>query len=966
MHNGSRLQRLTGLIILGFGLAVLVLGGYLVWNSLQARIALARAGEQAATQVVALERHIASLRTAMISDAFRQAAQAVLDGEAERVDLIKALREQKVGNVLNVVVAEGNVEELDFDAFPGGGFAALQMMLQADRDGSAPAQVHFAGTPDEYLALAERLQPDVVGASPVVLLSLPVSVLVNQIRRPDSIDSMSLVQQTDGAQIVIEEFGRGVLPGSSSIDVRGTMFRLDWHRTTVIGPMSSMQLAGIVLAGLLTILLGVLMIRRTRQLAGSADSPTVKATGPSETPGESPEPLKRAADTPEAQVEPDPVRGPDIEPAAAPAPRPLPSHSAAPELHDPASESSDGPSQLTADGEARRETTVPRSFDAPELSPDYLSEPPSDEPLEKPSDELADELLDEPPDELSDEPLETPLETPLDEPLEKPLDKKLEKPLDEFDSPDDTLDYESVFEPEASPEGRVEMSLMLNSLLKADASRDDGADDRDDAEGTDPASAAEQRPERHPSHVSAEHERAIALPSKSIFRAYDIRGIVGDTLSAEIAEAIGQAIGSEARHRGLGRIAVARDGRLSGAELLAALSRGLVAAGLEVIDVGAVPTPVLYYAAQELAGGSGVMVTGSHNPPDYNGFKIMMGGETLSGDSIYDLHRRLETSDLTSGNGSITAQRITAQYIERIGTDIQLERPLKVVADCGNGIAGAIAPKLLAAIGAEVIPLYAEVDGTFPNHHPDPGDPATLEDLKLCVRNFKADIGVAFDGDGDRLGVVAPDGEIIYPDRLMMLFARDVLSRVPGAPIIFDVKCSSLLPIEIEKAGGKPVMARTGHSYIKQQLKREQAPLAGEMSGHFFFGERWYGFDDGIYAAARLLEILAADTRATGQILASLPKAESTPELKVEMKEGESHPFVEEFQKKARFEGAEINTLDGVRADFADGFGLVRASNTTPVLVLRFEGKDKKALARIKQAFRTQMLAINPALKIPF
>ncbi|PKL96044.1 MAG: phosphomannomutase/phosphoglucomutase, partial [Gammaproteobacteria bacterium HGW-Gammaproteobacteria-8] len=277
-----------------------------------------------------------------------------------------------------------------------------------------------------------------------------------------------------------------------------------------------------------------------------------------------------------------------------------------------------------------------------------------------------------------------------------------------------------------------------------------------------------------------------------------------------------------------------------------------------------------------------------------------------------------------------------------------------------------IAPRLLAAIGAEVIPLYAEVDGTFPNHHPDPGDPSTLEDLKLCVRNFNADVGVAFDGDGDRLGVVAPGGEIIYPDRLMMLFARDVLSRVPGAPIIYDVKCSTLLAGEIEKAGGKPIMARTGHSFIKEQLKRDQAPFAGEMSGHFFFKERWFGFDDGIYAAARLLEILAADSRSAAEILAELPKAESTPELKVEMKEGQPHPFVEKFQNQAQFEGATIHTLDGVRAEFEDGFGLLRASNTTPVLVLRFEGTDKAALNRIQQQFRKAMLAIEPGLKLPF
>ncbi|NKI33821.1 phosphomannomutase/phosphoglucomutase [Wenzhouxiangella sp. XN79A] len=459
---------------------------------------------------------------------------------------------------------------------------------------------------------------------------------------------------------------------------------------------------------------------------------------------------------------------------------------------------------------------------------------------------------------------------------------------------------------------------------------------------------------------------AIVVPDASIFRAYDIRGVVGETLNEDVAEAIGRAIGSEAHDRQLTRIAVARDGRLSGARMLAALSRGLMSTGLDVVDVGAVPTPVLYFAAQDIGGGSGVMVTGSHNPPDYNGFKIVLGGETLAGDAIAALHARLQEGRLVNGEGQTHEARINNQYIERIATDIQLEKPLKVVADCGNGIAGAIAPRLLEAIGADVIPLYAEVDGSFPNHHPDPGDPATLEDLRLCVRNFEADVGVAFDGDGDRLGVVGPNGEIIYPDRLMMLFAHDVLSRVPGGEIIYDVKCSSLLAGEIEAAGGRPVMGRTGHSFIKAELKKRQAPLAGEMSGHFFFAERWLGFDDGLYSAARLLEILAADTRAPGQVFGELPKAESTPEIKVPMKEGEPHAFVKAFQDKARFDDAEVNTIDGLRADFEDGFGLVRASNTTPVLVLRFEGTTKESLARIQGQFRDAMLAIHSSLKLPF
>ncbi len=452
-----------------------------------------------------------------------------------------------------------------------------------------------------------------------------------------------------------------------------------------------------------------------------------------------------------------------------------------------------------------------------------------------------------------------------------------------------------------------------------------------------------------------------------IFRAYDIRGVYGRTLDAPVAEAIGQAIGSTVLDGGGQQVVVARDGRLSGPAVLNALTEGLLATGCDVLDIGAVPTPVLYFAVHELSAGSGVMVTGSHNPPEYNGFKIVIAGQTLAGDEIQALRARIENGDFRRGQGRLMDHKMLDLYAQRIGTDIQIERPLKVVVDCGNGIAGVIAPKILQAIGAEVTPLYADVDGAFPNHHPDPSVPANLMDLKLCVRNFNADLGLAFDGDGDRLGVVTPDGEIIWPDRLLMLFATDVLSRNPKASIIYDVKCSRRLAEVIRQAGGRPVMWRTGHSLIKRKMAEENAPLAGEMSGHFFFKERWYGFDDAIYAACRLLEILALDRRPPAEVLRALPAGIATPEIKVAMmKEGRAAQFVEEFVARARFEGAQIHTIDGLRADFQDGFGLLRASNTTPVLVLRFEADDDAALHRIQRLFREQILEVNPYLDLPF
>ena len=461
---------------------------------------------------------------------------------------------------------------------------------------------------------------------------------------------------------------------------------------------------------------------------------------------------------------------------------------------------------------------------------------------------------------------------------------------------------------------------------------------------------------------------AVAV-DPTIFRAYDIRGVVGKSLSADVARLLGQSIGTLMREQALHEIVVGRDGRLSGPELAGALADGLREAGIDVIDLGAVPTPVVYFATYHYNTGCGVAVTGSHNPPDYNGFKIVIGGQTLSEGAIQDLYRRIAENALEHGGaGSLRQLDVLPDYIERIVSDVQAERRLKVVVDCGNGIPGAVAPQVLAGIGCEIIPLYCEVDGTFPNHHPDPSDPHNLEDLILAVKQTGADLGVAFDGDGDRLGVVTKAGEIIFPDRLLMLFARDVLSRQPGATIIYDVKCTGHLKGQILEAGGSPLMWRTGHSLIKGKMRETGAELAGEMSGHFFFKERWFGFDDGIYAGARLMEILAGDLeeRTPEEIFDTLPKGVSTPELKIEMAEGEHYRFMEKFKAKADFDGATIITIDGVRADWPDGWGLVRASNTTPVLVLRFDADNQEALKRIQMVFRKQLLAVDSQLKMPF
>ncbi|WP_413438795.1 phosphomannomutase/phosphoglucomutase [Sulfuriferula sp. GW1] len=453
---------------------------------------------------------------------------------------------------------------------------------------------------------------------------------------------------------------------------------------------------------------------------------------------------------------------------------------------------------------------------------------------------------------------------------------------------------------------------------------------------------------------------------KEIFKAYDIRGIVGKTLTPEIVEAIGHAIGSEAAARSQTAICIGRDGRLSGPELAAALARGIQKAGIDVIDLGMVATPMTYFAAYELDTHSAVMVTGSHNPPDYNGLKMVLGGETLSGDTIQALRLRLENNDLAQGSGLYSQHDIAPAYLDRIAGDIKLARPMKIIVDAGNGVPGAFGPELYRRLGCTVEEMFCEVDGNFPNHHPDPSQPKNLVDLIARLKTSDAEIGLAFDGDGDRLGVVTKDGSIIFPDRQLMLFADDVLSRNPDAEIIFDVKSTRKLFDWIRARGGRPLLWKTGHSFIKAKMKETGALLAGEMSGHIFFKERWYGFDDGMYAGARLLEYLSrqADINAT---LHGLPDTVNTPELNITMAEGEHYVLMDKLQKNARFPDArEIITLDGLRVEYADGFGLARPSNTTPVIVLRFEADTQAGIERIQADFRRVLHEAAPALALPF
>ncbi|MFA6053126.1 MAG: phosphomannomutase/phosphoglucomutase [Methylobacter sp.] len=453
-----------------------------------------------------------------------------------------------------------------------------------------------------------------------------------------------------------------------------------------------------------------------------------------------------------------------------------------------------------------------------------------------------------------------------------------------------------------------------------------------------------------------------------IFRAYDIRGIVGKTLTEEVVYDIGRALGTEAKEHGCKTVVVGRDGRTSSPVLAEALAKGIASTGSNVLDIGMVPTPVLYFVAQHTEGRSGVMITGSHNPADYNGLKMVINGETLAGDRIQKLKQCIDNQAYATGEAGTIEQnsRLVNEYIGTVSEDIHIARPMKVVLDCGNGVAGDLGPVLLRTIGCEVIELFCDVDGNFPNHHPDPSKPENLSELISTVKHCSADIGIAFDGDGDRLGVVDSNGKIIWPDRQMMLFAKDVLAGKPGSEIVFDVKCSSHLPDQITKYGGRPVMWKTGHSFMKAKLKETGAKLAGEMSGHIFFNDRWFGFDDALYSAARLIEILSRDTRTSAEVFTDFPDSINTPELNVSLEEGENVKFIDGMFAAANFTDGKITTIDGMRVDFSDGWGLVRASNTTPSLVIRFEADTQDALLGIQEQFRQLMKKVKPDIALPF
>jgi len=984
----ASLVRLSSLLAIALGIFGLVIGAVVLYASMQGQLASEQASRAASDQA----RNIAdalgdiqsTLRDPQVQDLARQAIDAPR-GRSETLE--QAVRRRGVTNIIDLRVFPASVEEIPLGEYPEPDFTVIEMLIEARRDGQATIQVHYAGTSNENLAFAQSVSAAGEPAG-VLFLRVPVS-MVNSLLQPSPLlDSVALVQGSAERSVVLKSIG--TVPASGSVsDIPDSRLALRWSRVTLGGPMNSQSAIIVGSIGIL-LLMGGLLIRQRSGVLDTARSEPLEQT-PSEPVAQARAESKKPKSRPRASVRPRPS-----ERAAPPAAADLPDwlldsdeidqKRRTDDQGDPARDEvlADLPDTL-----ADEKLTLAEEYPEPEAPPeerssrrgsrDTLVLDPDERDLFEPDEDVPDlsehrsdtrpgsqatheadpddESLAPPVSEVDDEALDLSLDQAAAE-LEQVFDAdeedlfELERPDQRSAAPEQDDRDGSDGEPDADPasldEAGHESSLQLEQV-------DQPADE--------PADSGQPGPDE-PSSGASEDRPPLIDPA--LFRATNIGGVVEDSLDARSATMIGQAIGSEARARGVDKLVVGRDGRLYGAVLMSALSQGLRAAGVQVIDIGAVPIPVLNFAASELAEGSGVMVTGSHYPPEHNGFRIRLKHEVLHDEQIMDLFRRIQEQDLTSGQGDIEEQSIVERYVERIGIDIQLERPLKVVVDCGNGIGGTVIPEVLTAIGADVIPLYADVDGNFPNHHPNPADPENLEDLKLCVRNFQADLGLAYDGDGDRLGLLDSKGDIVWLDHLLMLLARDILERHAGGRVVMDAACSDLLRAAVEEAGGSPVIARSADAFVEQRMREEQAVLGGLFSGHLFIAERWYPFDDAIYASARLLELLAADTRSIDEILAELPDTEGTPELRVALEGDQALDLVTALIAEGDFGDGEVSTVDGLRVDFADGWGLIRPSHTSPDLVLRFEGRDAKALNRIKTLFKKQIKARDADIRLLF
>ncbi|MGY6629473.1 MAG: hypothetical protein ACXIUL_00560 [Wenzhouxiangella sp.] len=959
------LIRLASLIAIAVGLFGLLLGAALTYMGMQSQLALEQAGRAADEKARVVSAALNEIQSSLRDGEVVSQALLTLEG-GSRDELHTAFRRRGVASMIDLRAFDLAIEDIQPGLFPEPDFAAIEMMITARRDGRAPIQVHYPGTANENIAFAQRLEQEGAAVG-VLLLRVPVSAVTSLVNDLGPLNYLAIVQGRDEQASALRTLGSRPGGQLNRIAIPNSLLTLEWSRATVGGPVAGQTAIIIGAGGLLLMLLGIVV--RSRILPRAASPEPAVSTGQASGSDE-------ALEVPVEQAPPPPATTPVPPPQAAPPPATKPPALAdVPPAHDlpdwlldadldsPSEASSDQPAELPA--EVR--TLLDQPAQATQASPAALESEAETDPVPSPSMDRV-----EPEPEAEDLALSDGMapETPLAEASESPDSEPPVPPIETSEPLD--LDFDFTGRPDSTPssgestEPPADSEPLAAPERPAEKSAEQAAAPSAEGPTVEPESEPVPEAPSAPDSSQAEAPARPALIDAGLFRAHRIGGVVENPLDARSATLIGQAIGSEARERGIASLVIGRDGRLFGAPLLSALGQGLRSAGVDVIDVGAVPIPALNLAAHEWTGGSGVMVTGSHLPPDQSGFVIRLAGEVLQDQAIQALYRRILDSDLAAGNGSHEERNIIDHYAERIGVDIQLERTLKVVVDCGNGITGSLVPQVLSAIGADVIPLYCDVDGNFPNHLPNPADPDNLEDLMLCVRNFRADLGIAFDGDGDRIAVVSPEGETIWSDRLLMLLARDLLQREPGALVVHDVACSALLPAFIETHGGHSQMARSADSFVAEKMREESARLAGLMSGHLFIAERWYPFDDGIYAAARLLELLAADTRPVGEVIAELPIRKATPEYRRPMSEDDAADLVMALIAEGEFEEGRMTTLDGLRLDFDDGFGMVRASHRGAELVFRFEGEDAKAITRIQNLFKREIAKQVPDLKLLF
>jgi phosphomannomutase/phosphoglucomutase len=1004
----GRFMRLGSLVAIGAGVFALGLAAVLLYGSMQAQLAAEQASrsaeDRARTIAGALESIQSTLGDPQVLEFAREVART---GATEDDQLAQAVRARGVPNILDLKAFPATIEEIELGDYPEPDFTVIEMLLEARRDGQATPQVHYPGTANENLAFAQAIRDD-GGFIGVLFLRTPVSTVTSLLRDPGAMDYAALVQGRGDNSSVLKSLGVAPSGELRSTPIPDSQLALIWSRSTLVGPLGSQGAPIVGVVGLVLLVIG-LLIRRQSQVArvitGNQDreSATAEREVQSKRRDAAPDPPQdgsaeaRAGASATGQPEdlPDWLLDGDVDDGDGAGGEPQGRRNKMPDLPDPLADDAPDqsrrrPSSSSTPLETAEDTLFmddeADDFFEPKTGPAESSSRPDGQSATGPSTDDADAPLEfqlEPSRSVDDSP--EPLKADEPDSLD---DHLIDEDID-FDGSGDALgDLEDQDSSRGGSEPKPEPKPDPDTGSGASAGAQPEQQSRS-VKASEPAPKPAQKPkpepkpkpevkkpqptpqrkaQRAPSRAEPVQAEAAKSPvlDPALFASGQISGIVEDTLDARSATMIGQAIGSEARSRGIERVVVARDGRLFGAVLLSALSQGLRSAGIDVVDAGAVPTPTLHFAADELTQGSGVMVTGSHYPPEWNGFRIRLAGQPFQDSDIQNLFRRVQNDDLVSGQGGIEEHNIAERYVERIAIDIQLERPLKVVVDCANGITGTIAPKVLEAIGADVIPLYADVDGNFPNHHPDPANPDNLEDLKLCVRNFQADVGLAFDGDGDRMAMISDAGDVVWPDRLLMLLASDILERQPDATVVIDTESSSHLKTAIEAAGGRCRTVACAEAVVAAAMIEDEAPLGGLFSGNLFVAERWFAFDDSIYAAARLLEVLAADTRPVSDRLVELPEVEATPQIRIPVESGQARELVEALLADGDFDDADLSQVDGLRADFPDGWGTVRAARSAPEIVLRFEGNDAKALTRIKTLFKKQLKRVAPDLKLLF